>query len=182
MGGIMKVKAVLIAGLMLMVAVSPAAVAKDKKKHPNRGMLESMQSVPCGMKERGITGLGSIWASAGIQHTNADEKLCPQYLFRTDEMDYHIRPADMKHAVLLPVGSEGEFKIKKNRLYLKIPDGEKKMRAYQVIAMEPAKSQTDTQSTAYNPAHAPAEYRQAPDVDSNRQAARQRIATPQPPM
>src|SRR5271154_443456 len=86
---------------------SSIAEAKDKKK-PERGMLESMQSVPCGAKERGVTGLGSIFGSVGVEHVNSHEQLCPQYLLRTDEMDYHIRPEDTKHAVILPVGREAE--------------------------------------------------------------------------
>jgi hypothetical protein len=36
----------------------------------------------------------------------------PQYLLRTDKMDYEIRPLDLKHATLLPVGTEDQFKIK----------------------------------------------------------------------
>lgn len=130
----MKVKTSLITALALVLAVSSTAVGKDKKGQ--RGMLESMQAVPCGAKERGLTGLGAIYGSIGVTHVNSDEKLCPQYLLRTDEMEYHIRPLDMKHAVVLPVGHEAEFKIKKDRLFLKVPDGDKKTRPYQVVSMQ----------------------------------------------
>jgi hypothetical protein len=33
-------------------------------------------------------------------------------------MEYHIRPVDNKHRVILPVGHGGEFKLKKDRLFL----------------------------------------------------------------
>jgi hypothetical protein len=92
-------------------------------------MLESMQSVPCGSKERGVTGLGSVFASVGVAHVNSHEQLCPQYLLRSDEMDYHIRPVDAKHAGVLPVGQEAEFRIKNNRLFLKVPGDDKKKAA-----------------------------------------------------
>src|SRR5215471_6876402 len=164
----MNVKIATIVALALVFMTPGSAAAKDKK-HLQRGMLEKMQAIPCGVKERGLTSLGGLWAGIGIQHVNSDEKLCPQYLFRTDEMDYHLRPADMKHAVLLPVGHEGEFKIKKNRMYLKIPDGDKKARAYQVVSMEPHNSHTETENTAYNPAHESTEYRRT-EVPTNRQA------------
>ena len=124
--------------VVIVLAVSFPANAADKhKKGSDRGMLEKMEAVPCGAKQRGITGLGSIFASAGIEAVNSEEKLCPQYLLRTDEMEYHIRPVDKKHAPLLPIGREGEFKIKKDHMYLKVPDGDHKKRAYQVIGKRP---------------------------------------------
>ena len=84
----MKTEALLVATLLLAVTLPAGA---GKKKHAGRGMIEKMEAVPCGAKEKGITGLGSVFASAGIEHVNSDEKLCPQYLLRSDEMDYHIQ-------------------------------------------------------------------------------------------
>lgn len=136
----MKTQALLLATLVLAVAMPAGA---GNKKHGERGMIEKMEAVPCGAKEKGITGLGSVWASAGITHVNSDEKLCPQYLLRTDEMDYHIRPLDKKHPVILPVGQEGEFRIRKDRLYLKVPDGDRKTRQYQVVSMKPTGGDQD---------------------------------------
>lgn len=107
------------------------------KKHAQRAMIEKMEAVPCGAKEHGLTGLGSVWASVGATHVNTDEKLCPQYLLRTDDMEYHVRPLDHKHPRLLPIGQEGEFKISKDVLEMRVPDGDHKMRRYQVVAMKP---------------------------------------------
>ena len=155
----MKVNPSLIAALSLVLAFSPIAESKDKKKHAQRGMLESMQSVPCGAKQRGLTGLGSIFGSVGVEHVNSHEQLCPQYLLRTDEMEYHIRPMDLKHTPLLPVGHEGEYKIKKDRLILKVVDGDKKARAYQVVSMQPVNAESRVESTTYHPIERPAEFR-----------------------
>lgn len=153
----MKINAIVLTALMV-AAVIPASAAS--KKHADRGMLEKMEAVPCGAKERGLTGLGSIFASAGIQAVNSEEKLCPQYLLRTDDMEYHIRPKDKKHEVLLPVGKEGEFKIKKNLMYLKVVDGDKKMRAYQVVAINQLHAgDSSEQGAAYRPADRPERYR-----------------------
>jgi hypothetical protein len=151
----MKVKKSLIAALLLLLAVPSIAVAKDKKGQ--RGMLESMQSVPCGAKERGVTGLGSVFASVGVEHVNSHEQLCPQYLLRTDEMEYHIRPLDLKHAAVLSVGHEAEFKIRKDRLFLKTADGKEKAQAYQVVAMQPIGAESKVDSAAYHPVERPAE-------------------------
>lgn len=155
----MKVKISLISALILVLGICSGAAGKSRKKQPQRGMLESMEAVPCGAKERGITGLGSVFASAGITHVNSDEKLCPQYLLRTDEMDYHIRPVDNKHGVILPVGHEGEFKIKKDRLFLKVPDGDRKTRAYRVVAMKPLNSEVRPESSAHHAPDKPVQYR-----------------------
>ena len=114
-------------------------------------MLEKMEAVPCGAKEKGITGIGAVWASAGITHVNTDEKLCPQYMVLSDEMEYHIRPTDKKHPVVLPVGHEIEFKIKKDRMYLKVADGDQKTMTYMVVAMKPTNSdQPSAQNTSGN--------------------------------
>jgi hypothetical protein len=120
--------------LMLSLAASLPAFAGGKK-HPDRAMIEQMESVPCGATEKGITGLGAVWASIGITKVNTNEKLCPQYLLRTDDMEYHVRPKDRKH-MILPIGQEGEFKISKNILKMKIVDGDHHMRDYEIVAMK----------------------------------------------
>jgi hypothetical protein len=134
------------------VAIPSSAGDKHKKKPLDRGMLEKMEAVPCGAKERGLTGLGSVFGSVGVQHVNSDEKMCPQYLFRTDEMEYEIRPLDHKHPVVLPVGHEAEFKIKNDRMSLRVPDGDRKRREYEVVAAKPVNREAYTGSSATKPA------------------------------
>jgi hypothetical protein len=129
-------KTSLVAGLVLLAAI-PASAGGDKKKPPDRALLEKMEAVPCGAKEKGVTGLGTPWGSAGITHVNNDEKLCPQYMVVTDDMEYHIRPTDLKHPVILPVGKEITFKIKKDHMILKVVDGDHKSMTYTVVAMKP---------------------------------------------
>ena len=112
--------------------------ARPGKKQLDRAMLEKMEAVPCGAKQKGITGLGYAFASAGLEHVTSDEKLCPEYLLRTDTMEYEVRPTD-KHPVVLPVGHEGEFRIKGGALFLRMAEGQgdRKMRAYQVVSEKP---------------------------------------------
>jgi len=133
----MKVTTLVIGALALAMLHPASAGAKDKKRAP-RGMIESMQSVPCGVKQKGLSGLGAVWGSVGVTSVSSNEKLCPQYLFRTDDLEYHLRPKDMKHPVILPIGHEAEFKIRKDEIFLKVPDGgDHKTRAYHVVSMEP---------------------------------------------
>lgn len=119
------------------------------KKPGQRAMIEKMEAVPCGAKERGLSGLGSVWASVGATHINTDEKLCPQYDLKTDDMEYHVRPLDHKHPRLLPVGQEGELKISKDVIVMRIPDGDHKLRRYQVVSMTPIDHADTTDVGAY---------------------------------
>lgn len=121
----------------MVVSSLPAYAGHKNKKTQERAMIEKMEAVPCGAKEHGLTGLGSVWASIGVTAVNSDEKLCPQYMLRTDEMEYHVRPLEHKHPVILPVGKEGEIKIDKDVMVMRIPEGDRKKRRYQVVAMKP---------------------------------------------
>ena len=62
-----------------------------------------------------------------------------------------IRPTDLKHEMLLPVGQEIEFKIKKNRMFVKALDGDRKARSSSIVAMKPANPLDESQSSAVNP-------------------------------
>lgn len=139
-----------VAVLVVLISAVPLCAHNDKKnKDLKRGIIEKMEAVPCGAKQRGLSGLGALWASAGITHVNSNEKLCPQYLLRTDDMDYEIRPLDLKHATLLPIGQEGEFRISKNEMLLTMPEGsDRKQRDYEVVAMNPANPDSGTKSSS----------------------------------
>ena len=145
-------KTTIVVTLLLTIASTIPLMAGGKENGLERGMLEKMEAVPCGANQKGFTGLGTLWASAGITKTTSNEKLCPQYLLRTDEMDYEIRPKNLKHATLLPVGQEGTFKLKKNEMYLSFPDGpDRKTRTYQVVGMNPNRPDTEKDtSTSLN--------------------------------
>jgi hypothetical protein len=141
----MNVKGKFVLLLALVSAIPLSAHGNKKKNGVERGVLEKMDAVPCGAKETGLAGLGALWGSAGITHINSNEKLCPQYLLRTDEMDYEIRPLDLKHATILPIGKEGEFKIKKNEMILTMTEGsDQKPRDYEVVSMDPANPDSST--------------------------------------
>jgi len=145
----MSVKSSFILVLVLISALPLSAHDNKKKKAIERGMLEKMEAVPCGAKQHGLAGLGTLWASAGITHINSDEKLCPQYLLRTDQMDYEIRPMNLKHATILPVGQEAQFKMKKNQMILDVPEaGLRKMRSYEVVGMNPNNTNADDESSS----------------------------------
>ena len=152
----MKIRGTFVLLLALISAVPLSAHGNKKKNGVERGILEKMDAVPCGAKQTGLAGLGALWGSAGITHINSNEKLCPQYLLRTDQMDYEIRPIDLKHATLLPIGEEGAFKIKKNEMILTVTKGsDHKPRNYEVVSMIPANPDSGTAKSSTPSADGP---------------------------
>ncbi len=130
--------------LVLILVFAIPLSAKGKKNGPQRAMLEKMYAVPCGASQKGLSGLGSLWASIGITHMSSKEKFCPQYLISTDQLEYEIRPMDLKHASLLPIGHEAVIKLKKNHMLLRVADsGDHKMRSYEVVAISPNPANAD---------------------------------------
>ena len=141
---------IILAMAMAMIVAAPISVGAKKKNQPNRGMLEKMDAVPCGAKQKGLAGLGSFWASVGITDVHSTEKLCPEYLIRTDDADYRVRPRDLKHPVILPVGQEVVFKLKKDRMMIKVPEGDQKVRSYEVVGIEPVDKPAEPVSSRAN--------------------------------
>ncbi len=120
----------------LVLALCSIAPAKEHHFY-QKGRLLSMESVSCGYAEKsGNTFKGEILGTNG-GHKNTEEVLCQEYLLRGDSVIYRIRPRDQKHPVLLPVGDNAEFRIEKDRLFLKVTESGDKERDYNVVSMTP---------------------------------------------
>lgn len=136
---------------LLMVIVSGAlccglAQAKDPHFY-QKGRLVSMEAVACGSTEKsGNSIMGQIVGTDGA-HKNTKEMLCQEYMLRSDRVQYRIRPRDEKHPVLLPIGEDAEFRIQKDKLYLKVTELDGKERDYNVVSMSPV-AQHATESAA----------------------------------
>ncbi len=125
----------------LLLALCSFALAKEPRFY-QKGRLMSMESVSCGYAEKsGKTFKGQILGTDG-GHKNTEELLCQEYVLRTDQVIYRIRPRDEKHPVLLPVGETAEFRIQKDRLYLKVTELDGKERDYSVVSMTPVENLT----------------------------------------
>ena len=93
-----------------------------------------MQSVPCGNTEKsGSTVAGAILT--GARHATSRELLCQEYTLKADRVTYRIRPKEEKHPALLPVGEQDEFRLKKDKMLLRIPESGNKEHEYIVVAM-----------------------------------------------
>lgn len=127
-------KRLLILASLLLAAV--ATPAKDKPAY-ERGTLLQMDSTSCGLAEKdGKTLAGEIFGTDG-QHKKTEQVLCQEYILQTDRVTYRIRPRDDKHPALLPIGETAEFRIRKDKLLLRVIESNDKEREYTVVSMTP---------------------------------------------
>jgi hypothetical protein len=130
-----QMKRVSLAFIFLLL-LTMTVFAKEPRFY-QKGQLVNMESVSCGYAENsGKTLKGQILGTDG-GHKNTKEMLCQEYLLRGNKVMYRIRPRDEKHAVLLPVGETADFRIQKDRLYLRIAELDGKERDYTVVSMSP---------------------------------------------
>ena len=139
------------AGVLLAIAASlqnvAPAPAKDKPAY-ERGVLLQMDSTHCGYAEKGgKTFTGEILGTDG-QHKNTQEMLCQEYILKSDRLIYRIRPKDEKHPALLPVGEAAEFRIRKDKMLLRVPESDGKEREYIVVSMTPRADATEARAGA----------------------------------
>lgn len=131
----------LLASILL---AAPAAFPKDRPSY-ERGVLLSMDSSMCGTANKsGKTLAGEILGTDSSRQQTV-QVLCQEYVLQSDHVIYRIRPADQKHAILLPVGDPVDFRIHKDRLYLMDPESDKKERQYIVLSMRPRSEANETQ-------------------------------------
>ena len=121
------------------------AFAKDEPVFHQTGTITNMDAVPCGVDENsGKSFAGELLGTDGA-HKKSREMLCQEYVLRTDQVMYRIRPRDDKHPVLLPVGERAQFRVKKDKLLLAVPELDGKEREYSVTQMQML--HTDAHST-----------------------------------
>ncbi len=118
------------------LALTGLASAKEHDDY-QKGVLLRMDSSTCGTQEKGSkTVTGEILGTDG-QHKKTQELLCQEYVLQGEKVIYHIRPRDDKHPALLPIGETAQFRIHKDKLILRVPEGDGKEREYEVLSMTP---------------------------------------------
>jgi hypothetical protein len=144
----MKVASLLIAGTL---AASTALTLQAREHDYQKGVLLRMDSSSCGYSEKdGKTLVGQIVGTDG-QHKKAQELLCQEYVLESDRLTYRIRPKDAKHPALLPVGESAQFRLHKDKMILRVAEGDGKEREYLVISMVPRDDAKTTQAARVNP-------------------------------
>jgi hypothetical protein len=117
------------------ILVSTAAYAKEPKAYQTGKQLQ-MDSVQCGLERNSDPGFGnSLLGDSG--HKRNREALCQEYLLQTDRLVYRIRPRDEKHATLLPVDGQAQFRLEKDRMLLRVEDSDSREHEYTVFSVGP---------------------------------------------
>jgi hypothetical protein len=130
LGDFMRFKSVVLASVL----VAATAYAKEPKAYQS-GKLLQMDSVQCGVDEKDAKSFTGEIIGTDSAHKKTQELLCQEYLLQTDKMIYRIRPRDMKHPVLLPVGERAQFRMEKDKMLLRVEDLDSKEREYIVVSM-----------------------------------------------
>lgn len=122
--------------ICMFLALSSFALAKDEPVFHQTGTITNMDAVPCGVDENsGKSFAGEILGTDGA-HKKSREMLCQEYVLKTSQVMYRIRPRDEKHPVLLPVGETAQFRVKKDKLLLAVPELDGREREYSVTSMQ----------------------------------------------
>ena len=122
----------------LIVVVLCTAVLHAKNASRNRlGVLLRMESVPCGVAEASGFSKALLGAPVPAQAPAQDDRLCQEYVLRSEGLYYRIRSRDRKHPVLLPIGEQAQFHLHRDRMLLQVEDFDSKPYEFSVLAIVP---------------------------------------------
>ena len=128
-----------------MLLMAGFAYAREPK-HYESGVLLQMDSAECGMDENsGKSFAGELIGTDGA-HKKTHALLCQEYILQGERVIYHIRPRDEKHPALLPVGEKAQFRLDKDKMLLRVEDGDNKERQYTVVSMTPREAKLENTS------------------------------------
>jgi hypothetical protein len=114
-----------------------------KEKHYQSGTLLQMDSAECGFDENSGKSLAGELIGTDSAHKKTHALLCQEYILQSDSVIYHIRPRDEKHPALLPVGEKAQFRMDKDKMLLRVEDGDNKEREYSVVSMTPREAKLE---------------------------------------
>lgn len=136
----MNVRTCALAACLLLAGVCAAKEHDDYQK----GTLLKMESSPCGMQEKGGKSVAGELLGTDSQSKKTQEVLCQEYVLQAERVIYRIRPKDEKHPALLPIGETAHFRLHKDKLILKVAEGDAKEREYIVVSMTPREDKRET--------------------------------------
>ena len=120
----------------VLVIVMLTTVLNAKNASRNRlGVLLRMQSVPCGAAEASTFSKAIFGAAASAPAQ--DDRFCQEYILRSEGLYYRIRSRDRKHPVLLPIGEQAQFYLRRDRMLLQVEDFDSKAYEFSVLAIVP---------------------------------------------
>jgi hypothetical protein len=122
--------------LLSVVLLMGTALAGEVRNYIS-GELQEMSSVECGYDEKSGKGFAGALIGTDSGSRKMREALCQEYTLVSDKVTYRIRPKKEKKPDLLPVGEPVEFRIKKDKLILRVRELDDKEREFLVVSMTP---------------------------------------------
>ena len=110
------------------------ALAKEPKAYQT-GKILQMDSVQCGTTEKDSSNFAGDVLGTDSGSKKTQELLCQEYLLQAEHVIYRIRPRNEKHAVLLPIGRQAQFRIQKDKMLLRLEGLDDKEHDYIVVSM-----------------------------------------------
>jgi hypothetical protein len=133
----------------LVVCLLLGSICAAKEHDYQKGTLVRMDSSACGMQAKDSKSITGELLGTDSQNKKTQEVLCQEYTLQTEKLTYRIRPKDEKHPALLPIGETAQFRIQKDKLLLRVPEGDGKEREYVVVSMTP-RQDTAAQAASTN--------------------------------
>ncbi|HUS19692.1 MAG TPA: hypothetical protein VMZ25_08580 [Terriglobales bacterium] len=126
--------------------VATLVSAKDNRFYQT-GLLAEMNATECGYHEK--SGKGFVGSLIGTDSASKDirQTLCQEYVLKSDKVTYRVRPHKEKKAVLLPIGERIEFRIKKDKMLMRVGDSDKEIE-YDVVSMVAVEREASTKTVA----------------------------------
>lgn len=122
---------------LLAILLLASTMQGKEPKHYQSGKLLKMESVKCGVDEKDGSSIAAEVIGTDSSHKKTRELLCPQYVLETESLVYTIQPKDDKHPALLPIGANAQFRMEKDKMMLRVEDGDDKQRDYIVLSVIP---------------------------------------------
>ena len=122
------------------ILLAATAYAKEPKTYQS-GKLLQMNSVQCGVGSKDDKNISEVVSNESVPG-KTDERTCQEYVLQADQVIYRIRPRNEKHPVLLPVSDWAQFRLEKNRIFLRVADLDSKEREFIVMSMTPRGNST----------------------------------------
>jgi hypothetical protein len=121
--------------LICAVLVCASAVFAKEPKAYQTGKILRMDPVQCGMAEKDRSNFAGDVLGTDSDDKKSHELLCQEYQLQAEHVIYRIRPRNEKHAVLLPIGRQAQFRIQKDKMLLRVEDLDDKEHEYIVVSM-----------------------------------------------
>jgi hypothetical protein len=120
---------------LVVVVLFTAVLNAKNASRPRLGVLLRMESVPCGAVE--ASAFSKAMLGAPTPAPVLDDRLCQEYVLRSEGLYYRIRSRDRKHPVLLPIGEQAQFRLHRDRMLLQVEDFDSKAYEFTVLAIVP---------------------------------------------